>query len=271
MMPRCWTRPKTRSAARVVPTSRNHAARAQRLPGPVEVEEVPVGEVAGQHPLGEDEHEALLHRRALVAEQRGQREGDGEADDAPRRGRCPGGPAPADRHQARAAAAPVLRQVGRGRRRCRGRARRRGARCGRGGAGVGHVAASRGAARGATRASTATPGADQQGQLERGAEPDRAVGVDGGGEDHQAEGHERVDQHPPASQRHPARPPRRAPAPTRRTCPARATPRGRPSISRNGAPATGGTGRARGRPGPPPRRGGDRGSRWRSRTARHRQ
>ncbi len=34
MIPRCWTRPYTRSEASVVPATRNQAARPQRLPGP---------------------------------------------------------------------------------------------------------------------------------------------------------------------------------------------------------------------------------------------
>jgi hypothetical protein len=47
---------------------------------PVEVQEVPVGHVAGEHPLREGEHEALLHRRAVLQEQRSERERDEHGD-----------------------------------------------------------------------------------------------------------------------------------------------------------------------------------------------
>ncbi len=42
--------------------------------GAVEVEEVLVRDRAVQHPVGEDEHEALFHRRARCVQQRAERE-----------------------------------------------------------------------------------------------------------------------------------------------------------------------------------------------------
>ena len=60
----------------------------------VEVEEVAVGDVAVQHPLREDEHEALFHRRPLRAQQAAERDEEHQRDDpegeqlaSPRRGR----------------------------------------------------------------------------------------------------------------------------------------------------------------------------------------
>ena len=60
--------------------------------GAVEVQEVAVGQRPVQDPLREDEHEALLHRRALVAEQGSQRHGERRQDDAHRHGTAPLGP-----------------------------------------------------------------------------------------------------------------------------------------------------------------------------------
>ena len=59
-----------------------HAGQQPEAAGPVEVEEVPVRQVAVQHPLREDEHEALFHRRSLAAEQAAQRDQERERDDA---------------------------------------------------------------------------------------------------------------------------------------------------------------------------------------------
>ena len=61
-----------------------------QAPGPVEVQEVLVRYRAVEHPVGEDEHEALFHRRARRVQQRAQRQqvrdhGDG-GDDPPGRG-----------------------------------------------------------------------------------------------------------------------------------------------------------------------------------------
>jgi hypothetical protein len=53
-------------------------------PGPVQVEEVLVGDEALHHHLREDEHEALFHRRSLVAELAVQRHGERQQQHAER-------------------------------------------------------------------------------------------------------------------------------------------------------------------------------------------
>jgi hypothetical protein len=58
-----------------------HAGERPEAAGTVEVQEVRVRHVAGQHPLGEDEHEALFHRRALVAQQASQRQSERGGDE----------------------------------------------------------------------------------------------------------------------------------------------------------------------------------------------
>ncbi len=70
------------------------AGEGPEAPRSVEVEEVLVGDVALQHPLREDEHEALFHRRPLRAQQAAERDEEDQRHDpegeqlaSPRRGR----------------------------------------------------------------------------------------------------------------------------------------------------------------------------------------
>ena len=59
-----------------------HAGQHPQAPRSVQVQEVAVGEIAMEHSLGEDEHEAFLHRRPLRAEEPAQWDQEGERDDA---------------------------------------------------------------------------------------------------------------------------------------------------------------------------------------------
>ena len=80
MIPRCWSRPNVRSAARLWPNTPYQPASDVQRARAVEVQEVDVGHVAAGDALGEVEHEALFHRPAGEAVQPAQRDGDEHAD-----------------------------------------------------------------------------------------------------------------------------------------------------------------------------------------------
>ena len=60
------------------------AGERPKAAGPVEMQEVAVGDRALQHSLGEDEHEALFHGRPLRTQQPPQRDREHERDDRDR-------------------------------------------------------------------------------------------------------------------------------------------------------------------------------------------
>ena len=99
MMPRCWSRPNVRSAARLCAEHAVPAGQHVQRPRSVEVQEVDVGDVAAGDALGEVEHEALFHRPAGEAVQPAQGDGDEHADQGeagPRAdGACRSSPQPA--------------------------------------------------------------------------------------------------------------------------------------------------------------------------------
>jgi hypothetical protein len=64
-----------------VPKTLNVPASTHRLPGRVQVQEVGVGYRSAQHLLGEGQHEALLHRRPLVAQETTQRQSEAHQHD----------------------------------------------------------------------------------------------------------------------------------------------------------------------------------------------
>ena len=72
-----------------------HARERPQAARSVEVQEVAVGDRALQHLLGEDEHEALFHRRSGRAQQPAQRQREHERDDRQRDGVAPALGAPA--------------------------------------------------------------------------------------------------------------------------------------------------------------------------------
>ena len=96
-----WARPASRSTSEVRAEHLVDAGEHPQAAGAVEVQEVLVRDRAVQHPVGEDEHEALFHRRARRVQQRAQRQqvrddGDREQDPPGRRGVPPVGAAASD-------------------------------------------------------------------------------------------------------------------------------------------------------------------------------
>ena len=82
----CWSSANSALGGERRAEHLEEGSQAPQASGAVEVEEVPVGQVAGQDALGEGEHEALFHRRALAAHEPAQRQQergqqDQDADD----------------------------------------------------------------------------------------------------------------------------------------------------------------------------------------------